>query len=76
MSMKEQIEKAIEYLKKVSIKEPIDIRVEEIETGRIVLSFETDDSSYLYSKRIYKEFNFNKELGDSSIKSMISFNLK
>lgn len=56
---KEQIGKAIEYLNQVSIIEPSEIRVEEIEANRIVLSFR-EKSNYLWqNERQMREFTFD-----------------
>jgi hypothetical protein len=70
--MKEQIEKCIEYVKQISIKEPIDFRVEEIEEYRIVLSYEERGNYKWESERLYKEFEIEK-WGECGIKSMKSF---
>ena len=63
--MKEQIERCIEYLKSISLKEPIDFRVEEIEGQRIVLSFrEKEKHDYIWGdQRIYKEFEWENAQG-------------
>lgn len=53
----EEIKKAVQYLKSVSLTEVIEIRVEEIEFGRIVLSFR-EKNLYVCSDRIIKEFIF------------------
>ena len=72
--MKEQIERCIEYLKQISLKEPIDFRVEEIEGQRMVLIFwEKERYDYLWGdQRIYKEFEWENSRGE--IVSMKSFN--
>ena len=74
--MKEQINKAIEYLNKISLKEPIKIRVEELERDRVVLSFEYKEDDYSWSNRIYKEFKFSPLMGDDYVQSMTIFNSK
>jgi len=71
ISDKEKIKKCIEYLKSISISEPIDLRVEEVEHSRVVVSY-TQKDSYLYTERSYKEFIWN-EAGEISMKI---FNLK
>lgn len=60
--MRKKIEAAIEYLKKISLREPADFRIEEIEGNRIVLSYK-DDTDYMYEQRIYKEFIWSDEQG-------------
>ena len=64
--MKEQIERTIEYLKSISLKEPIDFRVEEIEGQKIVLSFrEKEKYDYMWGdQRIYKEFKWENSKGE------------
>lgn len=58
--MKEIIEKCIEYIKSVSLKEPIEFRVEELAKNRVVLSFkEKEQYSYSWDVRIYKELEIN-----------------
>jgi len=52
-----EIEKAVEYLKNVSIKEPIDIRTEGVEFGKITLSYR-EKTDYMWGDRIIKEFIF------------------
>ena len=71
--MKEQITKAIEYLKAISLKKPDDFRVEEAGGRRIVLSYREDDRSYFWQDRIYKEFDFDP---GGNVISMKSFNPK
>ena len=61
MREKEQIEKAIGYLKAVSIFEPKEIWVEEIEAFRVVLSFKNGGQDYIWQERIFKEFRFRLE---------------
>ena len=66
--MKEQIERCIEYLKSISLKELMDFRVEEIEGQRIVLSFREKVAYYKEfelenSQRIYKEFEWENSQG-------------
>lgn len=55
---KKMIKKAIDYLRSVSIKEPIKYQVEEIGKDRIVLSYVEKGKEYFWQDRIYKEFNF------------------
>lgn len=69
--MKEQIHKIISYLNTVSITEPIDYQVEEIEGQRIVLSF-THKGEYSWKERSWKEFIWAKETGE--VVSMKDFN--
>jgi hypothetical protein len=70
--MKEQIERCIEYLKSISLKEPTDIRVEEIEEQRIVLSY-TEKHNYTWENdRLYKEFQWENSQGNiTSMKTFI-----
>ena len=69
--MKKQIEKCIEYLKNISIKEPTDFRIEEIEGQRIVLSY-TEKHNYQWeNERLYKQFVWENSQGD--ILSMTNF---
>lgn len=68
---KDRISKAIKYLNNISLKEPTNFRIEEIEKDRIVLSYEERDAT-LWSRRIYKEFNFKK----GEITSMKKFSPK
>ena len=72
--MREKIEKAIEYLKRVSIQEPFLIRVEECEIDRVVLSFEYQDNTYAWQQRIMKEFKFGENLLNGEVISMTNFN--
>ena len=64
---KETIKMTIEYLYNVSLKKPINVRLEEVELGRIVLSYSNEDT--FWSDRIYKEFIIE----DNQVKSMKVF---
>ncbi len=57
--LKEYIAKAINLLKEISFKEPLQIRVEELEGNRIVLSFEYMRNNW-DTVRLYKEFKIQK----------------
>ncbi len=67
-----EIQKAVEYLKEISLKEPKHIRVEEVEFQRIVLSFEEDAEYYWSKARQYKEFLFK----EGKVVAMKSFPLQ
>ncbi len=59
MNTKEQIEKCIEYLKSISLREPGYFRVEEVEEKSIVLSY-TEKQIYSWQdERLYKRFKWD-----------------
>lgn len=68
--MKDQIKKCVEYLRSISLHEPVNIRVEQIVGQTIVLSYQDDDFSW--SPRIYKEFEW--ENAEGKIIAMRAFN--
>lgn len=65
-----EIEQAVKYLKSVSLKEPIEIRVEEVEFNRIVLSFKEKNEYLWLLDRQMKEFIFE----NGEVVKMKSFN--
>jgi hypothetical protein len=76
--MKDKINKAIEYLKQISLKEPKNIRVEELFDDRLTLSYEEDTGYTWNTDRIYKTFTFKVlQIEDKDIyeiDAMITFN--
>lgn len=65
----ELIEKCIKYLYNISLSEPVNLSLEEIEPGRIVLSYKEKDN-YNWRDKIYKEFIIEND----EVKSMKIFN--
>lgn len=58
--IKIKINKAIEYVKQISVQEPTNFQIEEVDANIIVISF-TYKQEYLWSQRQYKQFVFNGE---------------
>lgn len=59
MNTKKQIEKCIEYLKSISLKEPGYFRVEEVEEKSIVLSYVEKQIYSWQDERLYKRFRWD-----------------
>ena len=62
------IEKAVEFLKRVSLTEPIEIHVEAIMPPHLVSLSYKEKAEYSWGDRIFKQFNFK----DGEINSMTS----
>ena len=67
----EEIKQAVKYLLEVSIEEPIEIKTEEVEFGKITLSYR-EKADFMWGDRIYKEFIFE----NGEVVSMKSLTLK
>ncbi len=68
--MKENIQKCIEYLNQLSLKEPKNIRVEEVSADGITLSFEENTGYDWHNERLFRTFQLKSTEGITWVYSM------
>lgn len=64
----DQVREAYYYLKAISIQEPRNVRVEETDDNRVVLSYDTEPFEWIFTK-VMSEFRFK----DGRVSSMKPF---